>query len=141
MSGKLVFLFELLEQTRPLKEKVLVFSQSLLTLDLIEEFLSRPEWGDYIRAVDYCRLDGSSAADTRTANMTEFNKIGNDRSVVGSLVTNFSACSCSCCLSFGEIQPFSLACHFILITSIKYEVFITSDTTAFNCVIVCCLCG
>ncbi len=80
MSGKLVFLYELLEKTRPLKEKVLVFSQSLLTLDLIEEFLSRPEWGDYIRAVDYCRLDGSSGADTRTSNMMEFNKTGNDRS-------------------------------------------------------------
>lgn len=79
MSGKLVFLFELLEQTKPLKEKILVFSQSLLTLDLIEEFLSQPERGDYIRAVDYCRLDGSSGADSRTANMLEFNKTGNDR--------------------------------------------------------------
>jgi len=79
MSGKLVFLFELLEQTRPLKEKVLVFSQSLLTLDLIEEFIGRPEWGEYVPALDYCRLDGSSAADTRTANMQEFNKSDNDR--------------------------------------------------------------
>ena len=79
MSGKLVFLFELLEETKPLMEKILVFSQSLLTLDLIEEFLSRPEGGDYIRAVDYCRLDGSSGVDSRTSNMSEFNKTGNAR--------------------------------------------------------------
>ena len=82
MSGKLVFLFELLEQTKPLKEKILVFSQSLLTLDLIEEFLARPECcGDYIHEMDYCRLDGSSGIDQRTSDMFKFNKTGNDRQV------------------------------------------------------------
>lgn len=81
LSGKLVFLFELLEQTRQLKEKVLVFSQSLLTLDIIEEFLSKPQYGDWVPALDYYRLDGSTKADIRTANMSEFNKCGNDRYV------------------------------------------------------------
>ncbi len=79
MSGKLLFLFKLLEQTKQLKEKVLVFSQNLLTLDLIEEFLSKPKYGDWIPALDYYRLDGSTSAEIRTANMTEFNKSGNDR--------------------------------------------------------------
>ena len=79
LSGKLVFLFELLEQTRQLKEKVLVFSQSLLTLDIIEEFLGKPQFGDWIRAVDYCRLDGSTSIDARTAHMSDFNKSGNER--------------------------------------------------------------
>ena len=79
LSGKLIFLFELLEQTKQLKEKVLVFSQSLLTLDLIEEFLSKPKFGDWIRAVDYYRLDGSTSADMRTANMSEFNQTDNER--------------------------------------------------------------
>ena len=79
LSGKLLFLLELLEQTKSLKEKVLVFSQSLLTLDLIEEFLSKPQFGDWVRALDYYRLDGSTNADIRTANMSAFNKEGNDR--------------------------------------------------------------
>lgn len=79
LSGKLMFLFELLEQTLKLKEKVLVFSQSLLTLDLIEEFLSKPQFGDWVPALDYYRLDGSTKTDIRTANMTEFNKTSNSR--------------------------------------------------------------
>lgn len=79
LSGKLLFLLELLEQTKSLKEKVLVFSQSLLTLDLIEEFLSKPQFGDWVPALDYYRLDGSTNADLRTANMSAFNKEGNDR--------------------------------------------------------------
>ena len=77
-SGKLVFLFELLEQSRQLKEKVLVFSQSLLTLDIIEEFLGKPQFGDWIKAVDCCRLDGSTGIDARTAHISDFNKSGND---------------------------------------------------------------
>ena len=81
LSGKLLFLLELLEHARQNKEKVLVFSQSLLTLDLIEEFLSKPQYGDWVPALDYYRLDGSTKADTRTANMSDFNKIGNNRYV------------------------------------------------------------
>ncbi len=88
LSGKLLFLFELLEQTRTLKEKVLVFSQSLLTLDLIEEFLSKPQFGDWVPALDYYRLDGSTSADVRTANMASFNKDGNDRWVVLTLYSS-----------------------------------------------------
>lgn len=82
LSGKLCFLFELLEQTRQLKEKVLVFSQSLLTLDIIEEFLSKPQHGDWVPALDYYRLDGSTKSDIRTTNMLEFNKNDNHRSLV-----------------------------------------------------------
>ena len=79
LSGKLIFLFELLEQTEKLKEKVLVFSQSLLTLDLIEEFLSKPQFGDWVPSLDYYRLDGSTRTDIRTANMSDFNRKDNDR--------------------------------------------------------------
>ena len=43
LSGKLVFLFALLAQTKRTNEKVLVFTQSLLMLDIIEEFLAKPE--------------------------------------------------------------------------------------------------
>lgn len=79
LSGKLLFLFELLKQTEQLNEKVLVFSQSLLTLDLIEVFLSEPQFGDWEPGVDYYRLDGSTSASARSANMSEFNNCGNDR--------------------------------------------------------------
>lgn len=81
LSGKLVFLMELLEQARQNKEKVLLFTQSLLTLDLIEEFLSKPQYGDWVPALDYYRLDGSTKTDIRTANMSDFNRSGNDRCV------------------------------------------------------------
>ena len=79
LSGKLLFLFELLEQADALDEKVLVFSQSLLTLDLIELFLSKPECGEWEEGVDYYRLDGSTSASARAANTTEFNGCDNDR--------------------------------------------------------------
>lgn len=81
-SGKLTFLNELLQQLEQLKEKVLIFSQSLLTLDLIEEFLSKPECGELTPGLDYYRLDGSTRADIRTANMTDFNKTNNSRLVM-----------------------------------------------------------
>ena len=70
---------ELLKEAEKLKEKVLVFSQSLLTLDLIEEFLSKEENGDWTPALDYYRLDGSTRAEMRMNNMTEFNKLKNSR--------------------------------------------------------------
>ena len=63
-----------------------MFSQSLLTLDLIEEFISRPEFGDWVPGLDYYRLDGSTRADMRTANMSDFNKTDNSR----------CACSLAC---------------------------------------------
>ncbi len=76
-SGKLLFLVELLQQAEQRNEKVIVFSQSLLTLDLIECFLS--EEGDWTPGLDYYRLDGSVSADVRQATITEFNDISNSR--------------------------------------------------------------
>ena len=79
MSGKLLFLLELLKEAEKIKEKVLVFTQSLLTLDLIEEFLGKEENGGWTPALDYYRLDGSTNAQMRMSNMTEFNKLKNSR--------------------------------------------------------------
>ena len=90
MSGKLLFLIELLKEAEKLKEKVLVFSQSLLTLDLIEEFLGKEENGDWTPGLDYYRLDGSTKAQIRTSNMTEFNKLNNNRLVNNIIPSPFS---------------------------------------------------
>ena len=40
LSGKLVLLMDILQKCEQLGEKILVFSQSLMTLDVIEEFLA-----------------------------------------------------------------------------------------------------
>ncbi len=81
LSGKLCFLFELLREAEKLKEKVLVFTQSLLTLDLIEEFLSKEENGDWTPGLDYYRLDGSTKPELRAWQMQEFNEVDNNRFV------------------------------------------------------------
>ena len=79
MSGKLLFLLELLQEVGKLKEKVLVFTQSLLTLDLIEEVLSWPENGEWTPGLDYYRLDGSTRSEMRTHQMSDFNEVENEQ--------------------------------------------------------------
>ena len=81
LSGKLLFLLKLLTETERLKEKVLVFTQSLLTLDIIEACLNKEEFGDWTPGLDYYRLDGSTRTDVRSSYMTEFNAKDNDRFV------------------------------------------------------------
>ena len=79
VSGKIQFLLELLEETGKLKEKVLVFTQSLLTLDMIEEVLGRPENGEWTPGLDYYRLDGSTRSEMRTHQMSHFNEFDNEQ--------------------------------------------------------------
>ena len=71
-SAKLLFLFELLKEAKKLSEKVLVFSQSLQMLDLIEYYLRRPEH-NWVKGVHYYRMDGSTPIDTRDASSSIFN--------------------------------------------------------------------
>lgn len=91
-SGKMVLLFEILRMAEELEEKVLVFSQSLISLDLIEDFLelagrAKEEGklspykgeGKWFRNIDYYRLDGSTNAVTRKKWAEEFNDISNVR--------------------------------------------------------------
>ena len=79
VSGKLIFLLDLLQEAGKLKEKVLVFTQSILTLDLIEEVLSRPENGEWTPGLDYYRLDGSTRSEMRTHQMSDFNEVDNEQ--------------------------------------------------------------
>lgn len=77
-SGKMVLLFEILRMAEELGDKVLVFSQSLISLDLVEDFLDLADkakakgesslykgTGSWIRNKDYYRLDGSTSASSR----------------------------------------------------------------------------
>ncbi|XP_038155081.1 transcriptional regulator ATRX isoform X2 [Cyprinodon tularosa] len=91
-SGKIMLLFEILRMAEEVEDKVLVFSQSLISLDLIEDFLelsSRGEdsekpspykgEGKWYRNIDYYRLDGSTNAPTRKKWAEDFNDTSNTR--------------------------------------------------------------
>ena len=60
LSGKLVLLMEVLADAEAVHDKVLVFSQSLVTLDLIEKMLGGGEIGgdreNWCRGCDYFRM-------------------------------------------------------------------------------------
>ncbi|XP_054890022.1 transcriptional regulator ATRX isoform X1 [Poeciliopsis prolifica] len=91
-SGKMMLLFEILRMAEEVEDKVLVFSQSLISLDLIEDFLElscRTEEdeklspykgeGKWFRNIDYYRLDGSTNAPTRKKWAEDFNDTSNTR--------------------------------------------------------------
>uniref|UniRef100_A0AAQ5X8X2 DNA helicase n=1 Tax=Amphiprion ocellaris TaxID=80972 RepID=A0AAQ5X8X2_AMPOC len=91
-SGKISLLFEILRMAEEVDDKVLVFSQSLISLDLIEDFLElscrakdedkvSPYKGEgkWFRNIDYYRLDGSTNATTRKKWAEEFNDTSNTR--------------------------------------------------------------
>uniref|UniRef100_A0A3P8XFY5 DNA helicase n=1 Tax=Esox lucius TaxID=8010 RepID=A0A3P8XFY5_ESOLU len=91
-SGKMVLLFEILRMAEEVEDKVLVFSQSLISLDLIEDFLElagrakeeeKPSpykgEGKWFRNIDYYRLDGSTNAQHRKKWAEEFNDSSNVR--------------------------------------------------------------
>ena len=69
LSGKLVLLMEVLADAEAVHDKVLVFSQSLVTLDLIEKMLGGGEIGgdreNWCRGCDYFRMDGSTSVHMR----------------------------------------------------------------------------
>ncbi|KAM4726999.1 transcriptional regulator ATRX-like isoform 1-T1 [Anableps anableps] len=88
-SGKMVLLFEILRMAEDLNDKVLVFSQSLISLNLIEDFLAASskardplssfKEGSWIKNVDYYRLDGSTGASLRKKWTDKFNDADNFR--------------------------------------------------------------
>ncbi|CAL8362524.1 unnamed protein product [Lota lota] len=90
-SGKMVLLFEILRMAEELGDKVLVFSQSLISLDLMEDFLMNAHKnrksgdpfykgsGSWIRNVDYYRLDGTTNATLRKKWAENFNNTANTR--------------------------------------------------------------
>ncbi|KAG7158745.1 Transcriptional regulator ATRX-like 1, partial [Homarus americanus] len=94
-SGKLVLLLDIVRECTSIGDKVLVFSQSLLALDMIEDFLQLIDEGElelpqpedplplpfkqWKKERDYLRLDGSSAPDARKNMCKFFNSSTNER--------------------------------------------------------------
>ncbi|XP_076362216.1 helicase ARIP4-like isoform X2 [Tachypleus tridentatus] len=78
-SYKMEVLFTIIEQTIKTGDKLLVFSQSLFTLNLLEEFLAtkevplRPAEEKWCRNVNYFRLDGSTNGLDREKIINNFN--------------------------------------------------------------------
>ncbi|XP_038069780.1 helicase ARIP4-like [Patiria miniata] len=87
-GGKMMLLFEILEASIKVGDRLLVFSQSLSTLSLIEKFLAErtmPEPpdppsdfdGKWVRNKTYFRLDGSTPASDREKMINQFNHENN----------------------------------------------------------------
>ncbi|KAL1487977.1 hypothetical protein ABEB36_015357 [Hypothenemus hampei] len=90
-GSKMTLLFQILKECEEIGDKILVFSQSLYTLNCIEYFLARIDeatqksdtadgyTGSWALGLDYFRLDGSSSCDNRAAWCDEFNNPENTR--------------------------------------------------------------
>ncbi|XP_017787977.1 PREDICTED: transcriptional regulator ATRX homolog [Habropoda laboriosa] len=94
VSSKLVLLFGILKECEQLGDKVLVFSQSLYSLTLIEQFLAKIDEetqnstnsenvdghiGSWSLGLDYFRLDGQTSAENRNLWCKIFNRPSNIR--------------------------------------------------------------
>jgi len=77
LGTKMVLLMDILKESYLIGDKVLVFSQSLLSLDLIEKFLSIASYDDtygtWNHGKDYFRMDGSTGPDVRKKWCSYFN--------------------------------------------------------------------
>lgn len=79
-SAKMSIFFCILEEAVRLGDRILAFSQSLFTLNLVEDFLARNSLKhddgrteDWVKNVNYYRLDGSTSALEREKLINEFN--------------------------------------------------------------------
>jgi len=94
-GSKMVLLMDILKESAMIGDKVLVFSQSILSLDLIEDFLGKVNQAHesakgkdsalasyldtWIPGKDYYRMDGSTPADTRKIWCKFFNRATSHR--------------------------------------------------------------
>ncbi|XP_014283942.1 uncharacterized protein [Halyomorpha halys] len=81
-SAKMAVFFCILEESIALGDRILVFSQSLFTLNLMEELLQQQlipgrEDEKWVRNINYYRLDGSTTAMEREKLINEFNSNSN----------------------------------------------------------------
>nr|CAD7400342.1 unnamed protein product [Timema cristinae] len=93
-SGKLMLLFSILRECEKIGDKLLLFSQSLSSLNLVEYFLGRIDeatqnnstdetlafhTGTWVQGLDYFRLDGSTSGENRNHYCKAFNNEDNHR--------------------------------------------------------------
>lgn len=88
-GGKIVLMLEILRAAAKLGDKVVLFSQSLITLNLIELTLraesnnsdskSTDPFSKWVKNKDYFRIDGSTPRNTRTSVISRFNNHNNHR--------------------------------------------------------------
>ena len=76
LSGKIVLFAEILKSCQKVGDKLIIFSQFLFTLDLIENFLKY--WKDtekcsFMSSINYYRIDGSTDGLKRSKYVNEFN--------------------------------------------------------------------
>ncbi|CAH1394932.1 unnamed protein product [Nezara viridula] len=81
-SAKMAVFFCILEESIALGDRILLFSQSLFTLNLMEELLQQQlvpgrEDEKWVRNINYYRLDGSTTAMEREKLINEFNSNSN----------------------------------------------------------------
>ncbi|XP_024125321.1 helicase ARIP4 [Oryzias melastigma] len=99
-SAKMLLLFYIIDESVKKRDKILVFSQSLSTLTVIEDFLSkRPmpqtvsssdgqnQNQNWVRNLNYYRLDGSTSASERERLINQFNDPENNKTWVFLLST------------------------------------------------------
>jgi len=93
-GGKIILLLQILAHADMIGEKVVVFSQSLPTLNFIEDAIQSDDWGSKVPSIsslspgrkwgnwqngkDYLRIDGSIDATTRGLLINQFNDSNND---------------------------------------------------------------
>ena len=76
LGSKMILLMDILKESAKIGDKILVFSQSILSLDLIEGFLKENTW---VPGEDYYRMDGSTPAEMRKTWCEGFNNESNQR--------------------------------------------------------------
>ncbi|KAJ8015899.1 hypothetical protein DPEC_G00001480 [Dallia pectoralis] len=96
-SAKMVLLFYLIDESVRKGDKILVFSQSLSTLSVIEQFLAKrpiPAGSskecnnqNWVRNLNYYRLDGSTTTSERERLINQFNDPSNTSALVFLLST------------------------------------------------------
>jgi transcriptional regulator ATRX len=72
LSGKVVILLQILKLAAERGEKVLVFSQSLPTLDVLETILRFDRAQTWVKGQDYWRIDGSVDGESRQSSIDCF---------------------------------------------------------------------
>lgn len=88
----MVILDKLLKSMKAKGSRVLIFSQMSRVLDILEDYcqfrghsellVTQPlRRGNLLISLEYCRIDGGTDHDTRTANIDEYNAPGSEKFV------------------------------------------------------------